>query len=75
MIEEINIQEACTNETLKVIAKKLNFARHLKENPCQAGQEPKTRPASAVEAIIGSIWVDCNRDLMEMQKVIKSLQG
>lgn len=68
------VQDVATNEKLKNVAKEWRLTKWLKENPCQAGQEPKTTLASTVEAIIGAVWLDCDRDLMEVQQLIKRLQ-
>ena len=68
------VQDVATNEKLKNVAKEWNLTKWLKENPCQAGQEPKTTLASTVEAIIGAVWLDCDRDLVEVQQLIKRLQ-
>jgi ribonuclease-3 len=69
------VQEVATNDQLQQIAKRWNLAAWLKENPCQAGQEPKTTLASTVEAVIGAVWIDCDRSLSEVRQVIKNLQG
>ena len=68
------VQEVATNDELEKVAKRWNLTAWLKENPCQAGQEPRITLASTVEAIIGAVWIDCNRNLSEVQQVIKSLQ-
>lgn len=68
------VQDIGTNEKLKEIAKKWKLTKWLVENPCQGGQEPKTTLASTVEAIIGAVWLDCDRDLVEVQRLIKRLQ-
>ena len=69
------VKDAGTNERLREVAKDWNLSTWLKENPCQAGQEPRTALASTVEALIGAVWVDCNRNLAEVQDVIRLLQG
>lgn len=69
------VRDAGTNDKLEEIAKNWHLTTWLIENPCQAGQEPKITLASTVEAIIGAVWVDCNRNLVEAQEVIKQLQG
>lgn len=68
------IQEVGTNEKLKSVAQKWKLTTWLKENPCQVGQEPKTTLASTVEAIIGAVWYDCDRNIFEVQRLIKRLQ-
>jgi ribonuclease-3 len=69
------IYEVGTNEKLKAVAEKWQLTKWLKENPCQAGQKAKTTLASTVEAIIGAVWFDCNRNLAEVQRLIKRLQA
>ena len=64
-----------TNEKLAELAKARHLTAWLIENPCQAGQEPKVTLASTVEAVIGAVWVDCDRNLAKVQQVIKQLQG
>lgn len=69
------VKNAGTNERLEEVAKDWHLSTWLKENPCQAGQEPRTTLASTVEALIGAVWVDCDRNLAEVQDVIRLLQG
>jgi ribonuclease-3 len=69
------VKDAGTNDKLQRVAKDWNLSNWLKENPCQAGQEPRITLASTVEALIGAVWVDCNRDLAEVQHVIELLQA
>lgn len=69
------MQETGTNKKLKEIAKKWELVNYLKENPSQAGQEPKTTFASTVEAIIGAVWIDCDRNIAEVRRVLKHLQA
>lgn len=69
------IQEVATNDELQMIAKKWNLMALLKENPSEAGRESTTTLASTVEAIIGAVWIDCDRNLLEVQQVINVLQG
>jgi hypothetical protein len=45
----------------RLILGRWNLTAWLKENPCQAGEEPRTTLTSTVEAIIGAVWIDCNR--------------
>ena len=69
------VRDAGTNNRLQEVAKDWNLSTLLQENPSQSGQEPKTTLASTVEALIGAVWVDCNRNLAEVQDVIRLLQG
>lgn len=69
------VKDVGTNDRLQEVAKDWNLSTWLKENPCQAGQEPRTTLASTVEALIGAVWVDCDRNLDEVHDVIKVLQG
>lgn len=70
------VQEVGTNEKLKAVAERWQLSKWLKENPCQVGQEAaKTTLASTVEAIIGAVWFDSNRNLAEVQLLIKRLQA
>ena len=69
------IQDVGTNDKLKGIAEKWQLTKWLKENPCQTGQGTKTTLASTVEAIIGAVWFDSNRNLAEVQQLIKRLQA
>ncbi|PVH94119.1 ribonuclease III [Periconia macrospinosa] len=73
-VGEHMVQDIGTNEKLKDIAKQWKLTKWLKENPCQADQEPRTTLASTVEAVIGAVWLDCHRDLVEVQRLIKRLQ-
>jgi ribonuclease-3 len=68
------VQEVATNDELQKVAQRWNLTAWLKENPCQAGEEPRTTLASTVEAIIGAVWIDCNRNLSKVRQVIKRLQ-
>lgn len=69
------MKDAGTNDRLQGVAKDWNLTTLLKENPCQVGEEPKTTLASTVEALIGAVWVDCERNLAEVRDVIRLLQG
>lgn len=69
------VKDVGTNDRLQDVAKDWNLSAWLRENPCQAGQEPRTTLASTVEALIGAVWLDCDRNLEEVQDVIKLLQG
>ena len=68
------VQEVATNNELEKVAKRWNVTEWLNENPCQAGQAPRTTLASTVEAIIGAVWIDCNQNLAKVRQVIKILQ-
>jgi ribonuclease-3 len=69
------VKDAGTNERLQEVAKEWNLPALLQENPCQAGQEQRTTLASTVEALIGAVWIACNRNLAKMQDVVRLLQG
>lgn len=69
------VRDAGTNARLQEVAQNWHLSAWLQENPSQAGQEPRTTLASTVEALIGAVWVDCNRNLTEVQHVIRLLQG
>ncbi len=69
------VKVAGTNERLQEVAQDWDLTTVLRENPSQAGQEPRTTLASTVEALIGAVWVDCDRNLAEVQEVIRLLQG
>jgi ribonuclease-3 len=69
------VKDAGTNERLQEVAKEWDLPALLQENPCQAGQEPRTTLASTVEALIGAVWEDCDRNLADVQGVIRLLQG
>ena len=64
-----------TNEKLHDIAKNWNLREYLKANPSQKGEEPKTALASTVEAILGAVWVDSNRNFGAVHHAVKKFQS
>lgn len=47
----------------------------LNGNPCQQGKASRTTLASAVEAIIGGVWVDSGRKFESVEGVVQRLCG
>ncbi|KAK7189020.1 hypothetical protein DPSP01_004127 [Paraphaeosphaeria sporulosa] len=62
-----------TNDHLKQIAIKWGMERLIVENPTQKGQYPRETMAATVEAIIGAVWVDSDKNLAAVQKVLNTL--
>jgi ribonuclease-3 len=58
---------------LKDIAINWEMERFLVKNPCQQGECPKETLAATVEAILGAVWVDSNKNLAVVQKVLGKL--
>ncbi|OAL49006.1 ribonuclease III [Pyrenochaeta sp. DS3sAY3a] len=69
------LQEVATNDQLQHVAKNWHLQNWLTENPSQAGQAQKTTLASTVEAIIGAVWIDSDRNFPKVQEVIHQLNG
>jgi ribonuclease-3 len=69
------VRDIGTNEKLHGIAKDWNLRKYLKENPSQRGEEPKTALASTVEAILGAVWVDSERNFEAVHHAVKKFQS
>ncbi|KAK7177423.1 RNase [Paraphaeosphaeria sporulosa] len=70
------VKDVGTNDRLQDVAKDWNLSAWLKENPCQAGQEPGARShRQSRRSSMLSGWIVCDRNLDEVQDVIKLLQG
>ncbi|PSN58933.1 ribonuclease III [Corynespora cassiicola Philippines] len=69
------VEDVGTNKRLKQIANEWKLADFLKENPCQQGGKTKTTLASAVEAVIGAVWYDSQKDIAAVQQLIKKLKN
>lgn len=69
------VEDVGTNEKLKQIANEWKLADFLKENPCQQGEKTKTTLASTVEAVIGAVWYDSQKDIAAVQQLIKKLKN
>jgi len=67
------VRDFGTNENLKRIANEWNFTEPLEENPHQKGKMPKTTLASTVEAVIGAVWIDSQKDVVTVQHLLKKL--
>ena len=63
-----------TNDKLQKIAKRWDLMGTIKANPSQRGEQCKTTLASTIEAIIGAVWIDCDRNLGVVQELITTLQ-
>ncbi|KAF2448451.1 ribonuclease III [Karstenula rhodostoma CBS 690.94] len=64
-----------TNDRLKNIATNWEMEKFLVKNPCQQGECPKETLAATVEAILGAVWVDSDRNLEVVQNVLKKLSS
>lgn len=64
-----------TNDKLRQIATKWEMEKFIVENPLQEGEYPKETLAATVEAIIGAVWVDSDKDLATVQKVLNTLNA
>lgn len=42
-------------------------------SPCQKGRVSRVTGASTVEALVGAVWVDSQRDLAQVHRVIHNL--
>ena len=49
------------------------MAKCVVKNPCQQGDVPQTILASTVEAILGAVWFDSNKDIKKVEQVIEAL--
>ncbi|KAL5415675.1 hypothetical protein PMIN06_001142 [Paraphaeosphaeria minitans] len=65
--------EVGTNNHLEQLATRWGMEKLIVENPLQKGQYPKETLAATVEAIIGAVWVDSDKDLAAVQKVLNTL--
>ncbi|OCK88920.1 uncharacterized protein K441DRAFT_586515, partial [Cenococcum geophilum 1.58] len=65
------VRDIGINEKLYRIAKDWNLRIYLKENPLQKGEELKTALALIVEAILGAIWVDFERNFGVVHYAVK----
>ncbi|KAH7111826.1 ribonuclease III domain-containing protein [Dendryphion nanum] len=69
------VQDIGTNEKLRTVAKEWNLTDLLKENPCQQGEKTTTTLASTVEAVIGAVWLDSQKNLGAVKHLIKRFQS
>lgn len=63
-----------TNENLAQIGFSLGLNVYLHLNPAAQGVVPGRLMATTVEAIIGAVYLDSNRDLMAIRRLIIHLR-
>lgn len=49
------------------------MAEYVVKNPCQQADIPQTTLASMVEAVLGAVWFDSNKDIKKVKHVIEAL--
>ncbi|KAJ4346670.1 uncharacterized protein N0V89_010601 [Didymosphaeria variabile] len=64
-----------TNERLKDIATNWEIDKLVVKNPCQQGNCPKETLAATIEAVLGAVWVDSDRNLAVVQEVLSKLSA
>jgi ribonuclease-3 len=70
---EQRVKNVGTNIQLEKVACKWNLQDCVVGNPCQKGEVPRELLASTVEAIIGAVWIDSQRNLRDVQQVLSAL--
>ncbi|KAK5085215.1 hypothetical protein LTR05_004495 [Lithohypha guttulata] len=65
--------EIGTNEVLSLVGREQGVADIIVHNPCHGRSVPKTTLASSMEAIIGAVWVDSGKSLVDVRRVMQNL--
>jgi ribonuclease-3 len=63
-----------SNRKMKEIAEAWGFQTFITENPCQDHPMPQTL-ASTVEAIVGAVWFDSEKNFETVRNVVERLQS
>ncbi len=67
------LQRVATNKTLDQIGRKHGLEKHIKVQHGCPGVS-KDLMATAVQAILGAVWVDSNENLKELERVARKLE-
>jgi dsRNA-specific ribonuclease len=63
-----------SNRKMKEIAEAWGFQTFITENPCQDHPMPQTL-ASTVEAIVGAVWFDSEKNFEAVRNIVERLQS
>lgn len=68
------LSDVGSNKSLEALEKWLGLDEFVMKGPAQKGQDvPRATLASTVEALIGAVWVDIEKDFDQVQSVIGNL--
>jgi ribonuclease-3 len=62
-----------SNDNLFKIEEKQKIGGCIRTSPCQKGQVSRVTGASTVEALIGAVWIDSERDLAQVHHAMHNL--
>ena len=66
------IQSYASNDSLSVIYQLYHLDRYVNKPPGQVTSPSSWNMASAVEALIGAVWLDCGKDMSTVVKVVSN---
>lgn len=70
-----NAQNTCaTNKNLAEIGFSLGIDAYIQLNPSSQGVVPERLMATTIEAIIGAVYLDCNKDIEVVHRLILRLR-
>jgi ribonuclease-3 len=55
------------------VAQKSGLITHITKNPSQGDQVPQGTAASTVEAVIGAVYLDCDKNMETVKKVLEAM--
>jgi len=67
------VSYSASNKALSQLAHKYGLEDYVTKNPCQHGDVSDYTLATTLEALLGAVWIDCNKDFKVLERVSSNL--
>jgi ribonuclease-3 len=67
------VKDLSRNSKLSQVARESGLANYVIKNPCQQGDVPQETAASTLEALVGAVYLDCEKDSATVKRVLKAI--
>jgi ribonuclease-3 len=67
------VASSASNKALGQLAHRYGLEKYVTKNPCQRGDVSDYTLATTVEALVGAVWIDCDKNLETIKGVIDHL--
>lgn len=67
------VSDMGSNIVLGRLPEEYNLTKYIIKNPSQQDDIPQTTLATTIEAIVGAVWFDSNKDIKKVEYVVDAL--
>jgi ribonuclease-3 len=67
------VSYSASNKALSQLAHKYGLEEYVTKNPSQHGKVSDYTLATTVEALLGAVWIDCNKDFEVVERVSSNI--